>query len=133
MDRQEFLRGRQSLNKTQSQMARLLGVSLKAVQSFEQGLRRVPVHAERQLLFLLALKAFSKSKPEPCWAIERCPLETKRKCPAWEFRAGHLCWFINGTICEGKVQESWSKKMELCRKCEAFRPILSLLTASPGR
>jgi hypothetical protein len=33
---------------------------------------------------------------------------------------GHLCWFINGTICHGKVQESWSKKMTVCRKCEVF-------------
>jgi len=35
-------------------MAQLLGTSLKAIQSFEQGWRNIPVHIERQMLFLLA-------------------------------------------------------------------------------
>ena len=37
-------------------MAQILGSSLKAVQSFEQGWRKIPVHVERQMLFLLAMK-----------------------------------------------------------------------------
>ena len=40
--------------KTQNQLARLLGTSFKAIQSFEQGWRNVPAHTERQLLLLLA-------------------------------------------------------------------------------
>jgi hypothetical protein len=35
-----------------------------------------------------------------------------------------LCWFINGTVCHGKIQGSWQKKMNLCRKCEVFQSLM---------
>ncbi|MCX5879496.1 MAG: transcriptional regulator, partial [Deltaproteobacteria bacterium] len=54
MRNSEFSRIRGYLGKTQNELAQLLGTSLKAIQSFEQGWRRIPVHAERQVLFLLA-------------------------------------------------------------------------------
>jgi DNA-binding XRE family transcriptional regulator len=123
MDKKEFSRIRRDLGKTQKQLGQLLGASLKAMQSFEQGWRNIPVHAERQLLFLLALKRSQGKRGRPCWEIRECPPERKQSCPAWEFRAGHLCWFISGTICQGKVQGSWKKKMGLCRRCEVFRAL----------
>ena len=124
MDREEFSTIRRQLGKTQSRMAELLGISLKAIQSFEQGWRNIPVHIERQVLFLLAQKNTRARGHEPCWVIERCPMETRQNCPAWEFHSGNLCWFINGTICHGEVQGSWQKKMEACRKCKVFRSFL---------
>ncbi len=124
MDKTEFSQIRYGLGKTQVQLAQLLGTSLKAVQSFEQGWRNIPGHTERQLLFLLTLKRSHGKGNGPCWLIRKCPVEIKQKCPAWEFQAGHLCWFINGTVCEGKVQESWQKKMKICRRCEVFRLVL---------
>ena len=127
MEKEEFSTARQYLGKTQSQMAQLLGVSLKAIQSFEQGWRNIPVHTERQVLFLLSLKKTPREKLRPCWVVRKCPMEIRRNCPAWEFHAGHLCWFINGTICQAEVQESWQKKMKICRKCEVFRFMLPLL------
>lgn len=124
MDKYEFSTLRHHLGKTQKQMAELLGTSLKAIQSFEQGWRNIPVHIERQALFLLAQKNSREREYEPCWVIEKCPIETRKKCPAWEFQCGNLCWFINGTICHGAIQASWREKMEECRKCEVLRSIL---------
>ncbi len=121
MENAEFIGYRQRLNKTQRQMAELLGTSLKAVQSFEQGWRRLPVHVERQILFLSAMKQAGVRDGRPCWEIQSCSEETRQTCPAWEFNAGHLCWFINGTICKGKVQSSWNEKMKVCRKCSVFK------------
>ncbi len=66
MKKSEFSTIRRYLGKTQSEMAQLLGVSSKAIQSFEQGWRNIPVHAERQALFLLALKKLRK-KDRLCW------------------------------------------------------------------
>lgn len=120
MDNKEFQASRRKLEKTQKQMSQLLGTSLKAVQSFEQGWRKVPVHVERQLLFLQALKKGSREYARPCWEIRGCLPQTRQACPAWEFKVGDLCWFINGTICHGKAQESWSKKMKVCRRCEVY-------------
>jgi DNA-binding XRE family transcriptional regulator len=125
LKKEEFSRIRRYLEKTQSQLAQLLGVSPKAIQSFEQGWRNIPVHTERQVLLLVALKNGAVAqKNGPCWAIRKCPVEIKENCPAWEFEAGHLCWFISGTICQGKVRESWQKKMKLCRQCNVFRAML---------
>ncbi|MCK4792980.1 MAG: helix-turn-helix domain-containing protein, partial [Desulfobacteraceae bacterium] len=42
MDCEEVLRARKKLGKTQKQLAELLGTSLKAVHSYEQGWRSVP-------------------------------------------------------------------------------------------
>ena len=53
------------IGKTQKQLSELLGTSLKAIQSFEQGWRKVPVHIERQMLFLLTLKKKRKEDAGP--------------------------------------------------------------------
>ena len=127
MKKNEFSEIRHHLGKTQNQMSQLLGTSLKAIQSFEQGWRKVPAHVERQALFLLAHHSSQKRKDERCWSIQDCPADTKKNCPAWEFKLGHLCWFINGTICQGEPQGSWQKKMKRCRKCEVFQSVFPVL------
>jgi len=127
MNSDEFHVFRQKLQKTQKQMAELLGTSLKAVQSFEQGWRKVPGHIERQMLFLLMMQKGGAKDARPCWDIQSCSQEIRRSCPAWEFNAGHLCWFINGTICRGKPQNNWRSKMNVCRKCEVFAKNLSTI------
>jgi hypothetical protein len=126
MDNKEFSAIRRQLEKTQNQMAQLLGASLKAIQSFEQGWRHIPVHIERQVLFLLASKKMPPRKEGPCWVIRKCPVEIRQNCPAWEFQVGTLCWFINGTVCHGQVQKDWRQKMTLCRHCKVFRHMLTL-------
>ena len=120
MDRKEFSKIRQRLGKSQKELAQLLAISLKAVQSFEQGWRNIPAHVERQALFLVAMKD-ARDGGKYCWDIQDCPPERKEKCPAWEFQSGHLCWFISGTICNGEVHGNWQSKMKICRECEVFR------------
>ena len=124
MDKEEFFRFRKKLNKTQKQMAQLLGTSLKAVHSYEQGWRSVPAHVERQVYFLTTRIRAERSKRKSCWMIKNCPNERKKQCPAWEFNAGKLCWFINGTICEGLVQKNWNDKIKICRSCEVLNYIM---------
>ena len=126
MHKEEFSHVRRLLGKTQKQIAQILGTSLKAIQSFEQGWRSVPVHIERQALFLMALKSFQTKRTRPCWVVKRCSEKIRLGCPAWELQAGHLCWFINGTFCGGKVQKSWQRKMEMCRQCTVFASVCSL-------
>ena len=125
MDKTEFSDIRRYLGKTQKQIAHLMGTSGKAVESFEQGWRRVPVHIERQMLFLLA-RSGSEERKEKCWKMQKCPMSIRLNCPAWEFQIGTLCWFINGTICHGEVQESWEEKMKMCRQCEVLTSLLPL-------
>ncbi len=120
MDNKGFHLFREKFQKTQKEMSELLGTSLKAVQSFEQGWRNVPVHVERQLLFLWSMKRRGEKKVRSCWEIRKCSAQIRESCPAYEFHSGHLCWFINGTLCHGRAQGSWAKKMKICRTCEVF-------------
>src|SRR4030042_1534377 len=117
MDNKKFSQIRRYLGKTQNQLAQLVCVSTKAIQSFEQGWRKIPASAERQLLFLLSLKR-AADNAGPCWEVKDCPEEWRRNCAAWEYKAGYFCWFINGTFCRGKCQDDWAKKIELCRQCQ---------------
>ena len=123
MTKHEFAYYRKKMGKTQKEMAELMGTSLKAIHSYEQGWRQVPMHAERQILFLYAMRPENNKKLKDCWQTNKCPTEQKENCPAWEFQAGKLCWFINGTICAGDIQKDWREKMKLCRKCEVFAPL----------
>ena len=124
MDSSEFKALRKKLEKTQRQMAQLLGTSIKAVHSYEQGWRAIPTHVERQMFFLIAHMRENRKARKPCWVQKKCPPEYKNQCPAWEFQTGKLCWFINGTICDGVVHRDWKQKMQVCRSCEVLRSML---------
>ena len=105
-------------------MAVLLATSLKAVHSYEQGWRKIPVHVERQILFLVSQK--NQKKIKSCWAVKKCSSEQKKKCPAWEVRADKFCWLINGAICEGEAKKNWREKINFCKTCEVFNSIFDL-------
>ena len=124
MNKKEFKFYRKKLNKTQKQIAILLGVSLKAIHSYEQGWRSIPAHVERQLFFLVSRTKENRNKRKPCWVVKNCPPEQKNNCPAWEFASGDLCWLINGTMCEGIALGDWKEKMKVCRSCEVFKSML---------
>lgn len=120
MDSKEFSFFRKKLSKTQKELAELLGSSLKTVSSYEQGWRSIPAHVERQIYFLISKKYSGKKVRKKCWEIKNCPMETRKKCPAWEFHSGTLCWFINGTICGCASKSNWQEKIEICRQCEVM-------------
>ena len=124
MDNKEFIHYRKKLKKTQKQIAQLLGTSLKAIHSYEQGWRSVPPSAERQMLFLVSRLAENRQGRKSCWVIKKCHPSIKVHCPAWQFDSGKLCWFVNGNICCGKVCKNWKEKMKCCRSCEIFKPVL---------
>ena len=127
----DFKRTRTRLKKTQKELAQLLGVSIKAIHSYEQGWRKIPHHVERQLLFLLSRTIMDGQMPGgKCWDMLDCPTNRKEQCPAYEFKSGDLCWFINGTRCSGRVHSSWAEKMEECRTCSVFKRFFNPDTGS---
>lgn len=127
MDRHEFAACRKVLGKTQREMAELLATSLKAIHSYEQGWRGIPAHVERQVYFLISRMDSPGESEQPCWEVRGCPDEVRRKCPAWEFGSGQLCWFINGTFCDGTRHKDWQEKMDICRSCSIFKTFLEKL------
>ncbi|MFC1910250.1 two-CW domain-containing protein [Chloroflexota bacterium] len=129
MDSKEFTRNRCILAKTQNQLAKILCVSPKAIQSFEQGWRNIPSHIERELLLLISLKTCFNSNIQPCWEIKDCPDRWREKCIVWELQVMHFCWFVNGTFCQGKEHQKWAEKIEFCKECEVFSSMLPSITS----
>jgi len=122
MDKIEFAKARKRLSKTQKELASLLGVSLKAIHSYEQGWRTIPAHVQRQIFFLLSSQRRQDLNLKPCWERKKC--ERKEECPAWEFQAGHLCWFICGTLCDCTSEKGHKEKLKICQQCEVLTNLL---------
>jgi DNA-binding transcriptional regulator YiaG len=96
----EFSRIRAALGKSQKELAELLGLSQKAVESYEQGWRRVPAHVERVLYFLLfKLNEDEIEAEDPCWRAKACPDEQRANCVAYVAKEGSYCWFFTGRLC----------------------------------
>lgn len=125
MTAREFTAFRKLLKKSQRDMSRLLGLSIKAVHSYEQGRRKVPGSVERQVFFLYSRLRVPLEGARMCWTAKHCPPDRKHQCPAWEFNCGTLCWFISGTFCQGAAQKTWDDKIRICRNCEVFQPVFA--------
>jgi hypothetical protein len=109
---------RKALGVSQSKAATLLGVSTKAIQSYEQGARSTPPYVQRTAALLLYTQWRGKHPQHPpCWQVNRCELEVRARCPAFRHQAGDLCWMLTGTVCRGVKKQSSTAKLARCQKC----------------
>ena len=119
---------RQALGKTQAEMAQLLSVSARAIQSYEQGWRPMPPHVRKMALFLLCVSRRHKGKLVPCWRIRKCSRRDRAGCPAYLLGEGELCWLVTGDACPQAEGVSSEEKMERCARC----PVLIERLRSPA-
>ena len=125
---------RDALGKSQEELATLLGASKRAIQSYEQGWRPVPVHIQKSAALLLFLNWRRKQfllgrKHSPCWVIRKCAAAVRAKCSVYELGAGDLCWLVTGTKCHGRTEKSWEAKVARCRTCDVMRQWLKPASA----
>jgi DNA-binding transcriptional regulator YiaG len=122
---QEICRAaRKAMGMTQQEMANLLGVSKKAVQSYEQGWRNTPANVERLcLMYLVGLHTCRRRDIIPCWDQLDCAQKNRERCIVWRLQRGDSCWMFTGTYCTGEPEEKWARKLEICRKCEVLNRI----------
>ena len=120
MKKDEFIKIRKKLDKTQKEMAALLGISIKTVESYEQELRNIPVNVERIVYFLLfKLNREKLDENEKCWDKKECPSSTQKNCLAWLAKEGFYCWFITGKVCAHEKRKSQGS--DSCFTCSFFR------------
>ncbi|MGO8693328.1 MAG: helix-turn-helix domain-containing protein [Rectinemataceae bacterium] len=129
MSNEGFGRARALLGRSQRELADILGISRKAVESYEQGWRKVPGNVERLLYFLLFKLNESKLGTEdPCWISTSCSEEKREACVAFLAHEGHFCWFFTGKLC------ATSRTGEAdCHACAVFSRLYSRIAAAPGR
>lgn len=121
MKKEAFTRVRKKLNKTQKEMAGLLGVSKKTVESYEQGLRNIPDNVRRLLYFLLFKLNLKKNDyTSLCWDEKKCSPQVRENCVAWLAKEGFFCWFITGKACEAQ-RLLGDKAVAGCFLCDFFK------------
>ena len=117
---------------SQSELAANLGVSLKAVQSYEQGWRSIPGSIEKLVFFYLS-RLNRKSNPAAvdCWKITKCRAKKRGKCLVERLGAGEECWMVSGNTCNGAWLKSWREKRTVCFKCGVLLRHLRFLKGTP--
>lgn len=129
MERGEFRQIRMMLGKSQRELSGLLGISLKSVESYEQGWRNIPSNIERMTYFLLF-----KSNPDayaeerPCWETKSCDEKVRNECISYVAREGQYCWFFTGGLCSSA--KASGKGERFCYGCEVFSRMKSLVEAA---
>lgn len=120
MNKIEFVRIRKRLKRTQKEMAALLGVSKKTIESYEQGLRNIPVNVGRLLYFLFFKLNMDKlNDRQNCWDSKTCPPATREGCVAWLAKEGFFCWFLTGKSCAREKTLS-DGESATCFQCDFF-------------
>ncbi|NOY83150.1 MAG: helix-turn-helix domain-containing protein [Kiritimatiellaeota bacterium] len=112
---------------TQVRLAAAMGTSVKTIQSYEQGWRRVPTRALIQLLVLLAIHRRREIDTVPCWEIRNCSPEDREDCANFTVGDGQLCWFVSAGKCRcGLAQGDSDVNDDLlpCMACEVIRRLL---------
>ncbi len=123
MDGPEFSKLRGMSRKSQKELSTMLGVSQKAVESYEQGWRPIPATVERLLYYIVfKLNRAQLADQEPCWVVRTCPEQVKLGCSAWASGDGHFCWFITGRLCAAAKAAGGSDAY--CYECPVFASML---------
>jgi len=54
-----------------------------------------------------------------------CPASTTKKLNGVHggINAGRACWVVGGTMCDGKLQETFPKKYESCMECDFYKKV----------
>lgn len=111
---------RRKVGMTQAAIAQALGVSIRAIQSYEQGWREVPTHIMVQLL-VLAAAYHPKGIRKTCWEIRGCSPDSMEKCPCCK-TDGMLCWLVSGRKCAPGGEGG--NNLEACMDCSVVQQIL---------
>lgn len=111
---------RKRIGLTQSQMASALGVSAKAIQSYEQGWRTIPDRVLGHMLALVSLALGTSRKGPPCWDVRACDDEKRAHCLSHHITRGKLCWLVKADTCSAIQALKKGSTQDLC-------PVMSAL------
>ena len=78
------------------------------------------VLSENKRSFAPAAKKREPRSRQNCWEFYNCPQERQNVCSAFKKGAGRRCWQVAGTLCEGKTDGMFARKIGDCMKCEFY-------------
>jgi DNA-binding XRE family transcriptional regulator len=119
----ELKRLRTIMGWTQCQAATFLGLSKKAIESYEQGWRRIPERVLQDLLTLVAAKRRYPGSFRPCFKVLNCPDTFRDVCFCRSKMAGRFCWLTASACCHQNHPE-FGKGMTVCLRCPVVQQFL---------
>ena len=111
------------LGRTQAELANALGISVKAVQSYEQGWRDIPVRVMIQIVVLLALYRKHTMDEVACWEMRECDPVIREKCAAFSIGKGQFCWFVGNQGCRPPSDKGQDDVLP-CMSCPVVQRLL---------
>jgi DNA-binding XRE family transcriptional regulator len=115
---------RESVGWTQAEAAYFLGVSKKAIESYEQGWRHPPQTVCKQMLTLVALQKGYPKGYKPCWEIMRCSPAVRDACFCARKLNGHFCWMTCSANCHQHLDGEKTEKVACCFHCPVVKQLL---------
>ena len=120
----EFKRLRGIMKWTQAEAAHFLGVSKKAVESYEQSWRTPPDTLWKEFLLIIALKRGYPDGYKRCWEVMRCSPAACESCFCARNMRGLFCWATCQATC-GRHLGGHGKKIADCLTCPVARQFLN--------
>lgn len=118
-----FKQLRTNVGWTQRDAATILGVSQKAVESYDQGWRRVPDSIWRQMLTILSVQVGYPRKHKPCWDVNGCSRARRKSCFCARTLRGHFCWLVAAkSRCPRWQEHLGAQSCLTCGVVKAFLP-----------
>lgn len=110
------------------EMSSFLGVSRKAVESYEQGWRNIPNRVWKQLLTVAAIQNDYSRAARPCWELTDCPETTRHECFSGHAMKGQFCWMTATRCCRQKVLRSHDPQGDflICLNCPVVKQFLKV-------
>lgn len=116
---------REEMHLSQTEVASLLGCSVRMIQSVEQGWRHPSGSLEKHILLALIVHRHGRANAElRCWDVMGCSPEQHENCLTYRSGQGSLCWFLVGNKCTDQRMSNWAEKKEICRNCKFFQKLL---------
>ena len=94
----------------------------EALQQFNEQLNAAAVRVKHLMSNVIEQGVFTDrfENPSltPCWEARDCD---NAACPSYRNKENLRCWEVGGTLCGGKVQETFVQKLGECSRCKVYR------------
>lgn len=125
-----FHRLRDTMGWSRTETAAILGLSRKAVESYELGWRKVPARVWKQALTVAAIQRKYPMGTKPCWELTRCHERVSRNCLCRKLTDGRFCW-MTVTQCCHLAHQYKAMGFENCLSCPVILQFLNVGAVTP--
>ncbi|MFO1522672.1 MAG: hypothetical protein U1F77_10655 [Kiritimatiellia bacterium] len=116
---------REAMGWTRQETASILGLSRKAVESYELAWRKVPDRVWKQALTVAAIQRKYPLGTQPCWELTHCRDEVRESCLCRKLTDGRFCWMTVTKCCRLSLRGE-EMGFKQCLSCPVVRQFVQV-------